>query len=525
MLKLLSSLKSIGLELNSNSIKGAEVIERFGRPILKELFTTPLNSLSNVKQLYIQHPILTTGLDGMQVLLRSLTIPLTKTKDIEATLHFQAEPLLPYPIDQSLLSSQVIKQENDETKLLLFATKKDLLQTHLEQWLSFGIESEKVSCTQAALGQFSKQYLPHDQTFLIIHFEEKIVTAVLISESLILSSFTQKEELKILQNEDDLDQFFGQLKKLVTKITLSFAKENQKIISGVIFTGEIAKWPSIYEQLSQSIQLPLLPLVSTEDSFSTQEKLCYAVPIGLAFGSLPKATPSIDFRQGKMSYPHPWRRLKLPIALYFGLMFCLSFLFYFFGQSYLSHQESLLKQEYVNTLAGMNKSYEQFENSYLTKNLSAREKSQGEVVEITQLNRQDLLDRLTFLQKDLQATPDSFPLFANIPKVSDVLAWLSLHPAVSFLTQEGKREHHLQIESFNYTLIKRPMQGKKQDKYQVKIELEFSSGTPKWAREFHDALIASNDWVDPKGEVKWSSNRGRYKTSFFLKDKTIYPSQ
>ena len=81
----------------------------------------------------------------------------------------------------------------------------------------------------------------------------------------------------------------------------------------------------------------------------------------------------------------------------------------------------------------------------------------------------------------------------------------------------------IQLESFSYGMLKRPEQSKKQEKYQVKVEFEFTTATPKLAREFHDALIAPNEIVDPKGEIKWSSNRGRYKTSFFLKDKTIYP--
>ena len=59
-------------------------------------------------------------------------------------------------------------------------------------------------------------------------------------------------------------------------------------------------------------------------------------------------------------------------------------------------------------------------------------------------------------------------------------------------------------------------------KYQVKVDLEFSTSSPRIAREFHDSLIAPNDLIDPKGEVKWSSNRGKYRTSFYLKDKTQY---
>ena len=105
-----------------------------------------------------------------------------------------------------------------------------------------------------------------------------------------------------------------------------------------------------------------------------------------------------------------------------------------------------------------------------------------------------------------------------------VLAWLSQHPTVVSIDEHGNKQTKLQIDNFDYTMLKRPQSGKKQEKYQVKVELEFTSPTPKWAREFHDALIAPNDWIDPKGEIKWNSNRGKYKTSFFLKDKTAYPS-
>ena len=105
-----------------------------------------------------------------------------------------------------------------------------------------------------------------------------------------------------------------------------------------------------------------------------------------------------------------------------------------------------------------------------------------------------------------------------------MLAWLAQHPVIAYQDEAGQWLSRLKIENFSYVMVKRPVQSKKQEKYQVKIELELSSSTPKWAREFHDALIAPNDWVDPKSEVKWSSNRGKYKTSFYLKDKTLYPS-
>jgi type IV pilus assembly protein PilM len=143
-----------------------------------------------------------------------------------------------------------------------------------------------------------------------------------------------------------------------------------------------------------------------------------------------------------------------------------------------------------------------------------------------ELDDESLLERINYLEKDLQAIPDIFPLLPNIPKVSDVLAWLStLHIQIGKKSKgELPNAQSIQIENFNYTLVKRPEQNKKQEKYLVKVEIEFTSPTPKQAREFHDALIAPNNFVDPKGEVKWNTSHGRYRASFYLKDRTVYPS-
>ncbi len=81
----------------------------------------------------------------------------------------------------------------------------------------------------------------------------------------------------------------------------------------------------------------------------------------------------------------------------------------------------------------------------------------------------------------------------------------------------------IQIESFNYSVTKRPDITKKLEKYQVKVEVEFNAMNATAAREFHDALLAPNPFIDPKGDVKWTSNKNLYKATFFLKDRTAYP--
>lgn len=547
MYKFISSLSSIGLESIPFGIKIAEAAPNGKNPSLIQLRTIHLAS-DNVKPLYIHHPILTTGISGKEVLIRSLSLPLTKEKDIQEALIFQAEPLLPYPADQAFLAYQIISQDDESTQITLLAVRKEAVRAHLEPWQALDIEPERVSSLSSALCEFGLSYFPNVKTYLILHLQHQEMTCLLIKESKLCASFSQSEGLKLLfdvQAQEGLSPFpkkeeewrellqdsqgifaegLKRLQKEVIKLGYALSKECKPgTIEGIAITGEAARWEGLSQVLVQNLQLPLLACPSL-NAHSSQELLTYAVPIGLALGSLPNRSHCIDFRQEDFAFPHPWKRLKIPVALYFFSICLLSFAFYFFGQQYLSYQENQIKQGYVDFLADMGKAHEDLEIAYASKSSKSVDPASIKIPAIEQLSQEDLRTRLAYLHKELQGSPDSFPLSANIPRLSDFLAWISQHPAAVGMDENGDREAKLQIENFSYTMLKRPQQGKKQEKYQVKIELEFSTSTPKWAREFHDALIAPNEWIDSKGEVKWNSNRGKYKTSFFLKDKTVYPS-
>ena len=546
MIKLISSITSIGLESAPEGIKCATVIANGKIPSLIRLFTFRPNT-NDVKPLDIDHPLITSALEGKDVLVRYLHMPVTKEKDIEEALAFQAEPLLPFPTDRAMLAYQILSKDQEGTDLTLLAVRKEALEAHIEQWKLLEIEPERIGCAQSALCTFGNAYVASAKTYFIFHLQRQGLTCVLIKEGKLFASFSLSDGLQPIfsvqegqaaslpknevewreeleQNLSPLGDTIKRLQKEIAKMAFALAKEVKgKEIEAVFVTGEAAEYEGLSQILVQNVPFPMLTCESSSD-YSSKELQSYAVPIGLALGSLPEQSSIIDFRQQELSYPHPWRRLMMPIAGYFASILLLSAAFYFFAQNYLSYKEDQLRQTYIDLLADMHKSHDQFEISFLAKNPKAHDLFDGEIPEIKQIGQDDLRERLTFLQKELQASPDSFPLFANTPRVSDVLAWLTQHPAVVKAGEVGSPEVRLQIDNFNYTMVKRPQHGKKQEKYQVKIELEFTSPTPKWAREFHDALIAPNDWVDPKGEVKWNTNRGKYKTSFFLKDKTIYPS-
>src|SRR5690606_37690171 len=93
-------------------------------------------------------------------------------------------------------------------------------------------------------------------------------------------------------------------------------------------------------------------------------------------------------------------------------------------------------------------------------------KEANEITPVKDLSKDDINERLGFLHQELQSMPDLFPLFPNVPRVSDVLAFLSNHKNVVLKDPHNNSITPLiQLESFSYSMLKKPDQTKKQEKY------------------------------------------------------------
>ncbi len=479
----------------------------------------------DVKPLYTSHfnvkkdSLIVTSLPSKDTLVRSLELKLKKERDIDAVLKFQIEPLLPFPLEKGVADRIVLEQTAEGTVLTVLAARKDQLESHLNFWLSHQIEPEVITSETAALVSFANTFYDKEHPYFVVHLGHTHTTCVLIKNKKLLSA--QACLIGLETREADYEQ----LKMDLIRTLFALGKKAKGIdVSEILLTGSLDPEQKLHEKLfDQSGKTIHFPIVKEGFNLSSELLQKYAIPLGAALSGLPNNSDPINFRQDQLIYPQPWKRYQKPLVAYFSLCMALSLAFYFFANSYISYQEDVIKEEYISLLSTMNKTYPHFENEYLAKFPAERLGEEEEILPPKQLTQQGLLNRIQYLQKELQATPDMFPLFPNIPRVSDVIAWLSNHPQVVKKSAEGLPEKLIELESIHYLMLKRPEQMKKQEKYQVKVELEFSTATPKLAREFHDALISPNEIVDPKGEVKWSSNRGKYRTSFFLKDKTLYP--
>lgn len=559
------ALHVLGLEQSADEVRGAKLSQKRGKPVLDLLFSIPVpqGADGDVKQLYIEssgkslldvakrYLIATTLIPG-EVLVRSLEVTLKKAGDIDSVLAFQAEPLLPYPVESAVLDRIILAQSPEGSQLTLLSARKDRVQAMIDHWKTFQVEPEVITCVPAALADFSNLVASTEAPLYVVHISRAQTVCVLVRNGRLIASQTCSKHLGSLEQAftddskvesveerkaaftrlrwDDINatehpvlhDTLEQLKLELTRTLFSLAKQVKGAeIPDVLITGDCGSNYDLVFHLGHALNKHVVtPEVPPTFNAPLPQVLKYAVPIGVALSSLPQGQDAVNFRQGELAYPDPWKRLKMPLVAYFGLCMALSAALYLFGEAYLGYLEDDARADYANLLTVMQKPHPEFEKELHSKNPQAAFE-----LSLKNLSMDQLSERVSKLEKELAATPDIYPLQPNILTVSDVLAWLNMQPTVAVKDpKSGNITPLIQIDSFSYTMVKRPEVTKKNERYQVKVEIEFSTPTPKEAREFHDALIAPNQLVDPKGEVKWSTNRGKYRASFYLKDKTAYPT-
>lgn len=553
--------KTVGLFFENNSLKAAFASVEKGVLKIGKLVDLPLQvdrEGGDVKPLYIDEEkkeiqgfaeshLSITGLSGSDVLVRRIRLKLTKERDIDEAFAFQAEPLLPYPMDMALLDKLTAEKQEGATLITFLATKKEYLQKHLLFWQERGMDPEVVSAESIALNAFANHFCETREPLFVVYIGRNSSLLILLKKGKLLASHAISEGWETLYNgllQDralkppppqelfsidftrleslpHLNEAAQKLFKAIQWNLIAETKETKlKETPTLLFTGEGGNLAHFSATAAQFLNLHLETVDPKESSCTAAELNTFAIPIGLALSSQPSFETPINFRQGELIYPTPWKRFQKSLYLYAALSLLLALSLYFFGTSYYQYREDDLKRKYLSLLSLAQKPYEGFEKQYEVKYPAGREG----IIPIEELTATELGRRLDFLEKEIRSMPDTFALLPNIPRVADVIAWINTHPALKCGEEAPLPCYPFSIDLFNYTLVKRPEQNKKTEKYQVKIDLEFTTTSPRIAREFHDALISPNEFVDPKAEIKWNATKGKYRTSFYLKDKTLYPS-
>jgi len=558
---------SVGLDIDGKEIRAVEIRSGKGKPSIVKVLTIPaeLEPPNHVKPLYtgkkekqlhsiLNKSLIVTGIDASDILVRNLTVQLTKEKEIDQVLEFQSEPLLPFSIEDAVIDRMLSGKGLEHTDLTICAVKNDSMSDHIGLWHEAGVEPEVISCSQASLSTFSKFFSPVEELHYVLNLGNRETICLLVNDGVLLNALTVNVGISHLEEafaadtklsdkelEDafkscdanavdkethpNLFQVIERMSIEVTKCIFALAKQYPaREIENVLITGNSAALTNLPERLNRQLNKKVhFPENKLNFSLTPLELQKFAVPIGLALQGIPGGGNQINFRQKEFTYPYPWKRIKKPMAIYLSLCALLAAAILFFGNAYITHKEDALKKEYLGLLELMNKPFNEFELELKKKNPYIQTFEEGTGKPLKEMTQSDISFRIVQLEKEIKEAPDTFPLLPNTPKVSDFLAWLSNHPHIKS-AEEKDNDRNITLDSLSYKMVKRPDANKKRERYQVKVEIDFSTSTPRYAREFHDILLAPNEMVDPNEDVKWNAERGRYRASFFLKDRTIYPS-
>ncbi len=423
---------------------------------------------SNVKLFYNLPPFHTgkevqivSGLSGSDLFVRKIHLPLTEKRKILATLPFQMETLIPFPAEQAVICLALKALSKQMTSVSILATVKDTLNAHLSSFQDLGIQPDVVSCYPAALIRFARWQFPSENRILSFHMTENTILCVLSEAGELILSQTLTVDL----NDPTLE-----LDKLCI-----FLKQK-----GVI--DDHTPWlMSGHMDLSETIQKIFLgPKLNAN-------RTDYAIPIGLALDRVASDEASVQFCKAEF-LPERTEKTRQKRALTY-LGFCLgSALLLAIGGSFLASKKQ----------------------SILALRLNQYHPSKTAISSIDQM-REQLIEWETSLNKNKV----SFAFLPTVPKVSDVLAWISTHPALT--TEDGGQKEGIAIKSMHYQLVKYPKIGESSSPYTAQLELEFSSEAPRGARDFHEALLKGDQIVNAKKEIKWQAQHPAYRTSFELK--------
>ena len=490
-------MQAIGIYLDDDEWKAAHLKSDKKKFQIQELVAR------DVKSFYTawpqkKKPALISGLDAWEIFLRPLHLELKSLRQINAVLPFQIESLLPHPLEELLLFPVQNKKEKTGSQLSIFATKKALLLEHLEKLKNHDLDPIAVSCTATALFRFARRYFPDEPSLFVFHLGKKRSQCIAIEEghlcyahshSLGISQLLE-EAKKDLKNSDslltldltalntkslpNLSSLVAQWEKEIDRLLCFLAKKCPNI-SKIVITGDgdhFFRWRELFNKALPS-HLTLLSLDASQDVGR------YAIPIGLALDHLSQDRFSIQWRSGDSTHPSIAKKRRTHLLTYLGSSLLLTLFTWIAGLAFVHHKEAKIKEQLRSSLG-------------------------------SQMEGKDLSQAVEDWGNSLEKKKISFPFFLSAPKVSEVLAWLSTHPKLINTSEQ------FEVKNFRYNLIKCAHIGAKNEGYEAKVELEFTTNSPRLAREFHDALLAGDQIVNPKKEIKWQVQQNSYHTAFFL---------
>lgn len=460
----------IGIQLISSplglKVQKARVSYAKKKPLLEELKEEDLSSFLDTKdELFIA-----SSLKATDVLFRKLTLPSYEKKKVLSLLPFQIEPLLPYPLEEAIISTHITaKPEQKESEVQLFLSKKENIIAHLDMHEKIGIAIDDLFSIPSALAHFFHFFFKEQEKTLLIHISQETILTVCVEKGLITSSHTFPIQADLPKVPKEWDRIFSILdakKDLPTK---------------VLFVGDVAPMmPHIAAAMPSSLEI--LPIPSY-GSYNKEALQSFAIPIGLALEALKqKEIPSFSFLPSSLlsSFMQKKKRKKLFSFSFRAL--CFMTLFLLLSNVYLIQKKSSIIRGFSSFFLEEGKvlsSLEDVENELSKKEIEEKKKQKG------------------------------YALCSPFASTSQVLSYISTHPA--FVGIED-----LEILQVNYSLDSYPSISSSQDPYIGKVQIKIFIPKEVLATACYEKFRQDNPLLHKDKKPILEKEGPYYRLTFFL---------
>ena len=450
-------------------------------------------------------------LPSSSTLCRQIALPPLPEKDIPSALKDALEQALTIGVEESAIALESAAAEDGSLTVTAYLARQLAVADHLAKAQALGINPEWILPKAACLGAFAGHFAFEGWQYIIdINVDE--ITTVLSFGGRVVESRSLAGGSSVFSRLGDTSQESDELLRSTLQHlaeTIWAYKERYSVeADSLTVTGDVLAYPLAAPLIAEFLGAPLSPLHSMQEEPSLLKS---AVAIGAAFLSQrPGQVPS--FRSGEFSFPRPFLHWKKPLmALALGSLLA-SMLILWHGHARSEATLAAMRSDWEKITAFAHTTPEEV-NKQTEKNII--------VAASAQAAPEQLLLQGGWLLSSLDRKA-SFPLQPNIPKVREILAWVaSVITDISSIppSLNGKCE----VLNFQYQLVKHPTKNHPKERYQVRVDLEIATPSVALARAFHERLTLDTKWIDQAAEVKWMPGNGKYRVSFFLTDKTLYP--
>ncbi len=464
--------------------------------------------------------LLASGIEGNQVLIRSVELPLKKRRMLDKTLPFQIETLTPFSFDEVIVKP-VYQVGEKTTKATFFLVAKEILEKHVASLE--GADPAWVSCVPTALYRFACLIGNDREGYVIFHMGAKTTEIVSVTHGMVQQSTSINmgiEDFKSAYTKDHPEEKEFQRIHSIRKLTLSsisvkdypslfhllqefqgevdrafcFLNHKQKgtKLGSFLFLGEtdttfqLETWIKGWNTFSYEV----LPIAGSR-GYDAQTIKTYAIPIGLALDAIKQDKKSVQFRQGSYTARSVYKTMKKKIIQGISLCLACAAMIFAIGHAIYTQREKSFSKE-----------IDQFAKIHRGKNPLLGEIPSNLTIE----------EKMQFVKDQTRLTENSQHYFSSPPLVADVLAFLSSQPKYQ---QEGGKK--ILIDRVHYELLTHPSIQEPHQSYKVKVTVVFTAPDSNSAREFHDAIVENTQWIDGRETVTWTHEQNTYTLSFILK--------